>query len=419
MAQIGTLTTGTIVKIPVNGVSTDFVIVHQGNPNTSLYDSSCNGTWLVSREPYGNMIAKGTSDYKNSALHTYLNQTFLGLLGGDAQSAIKQVKIPYWNGTSYSGSLSSGANGLSCKVFALSARELGCTHSFVTSDGSRLDFFGSSATADASRICAIGGTPVEYSTRSAYYNTSYNYDTLHIDISSKGDALAVTVTAAVYVRPAFILPSTQEVETDGTVNFNAPPTVTASATSLGVQNEPFSWSYKVSDPEGDTISVNEYLDGRLVNTRRGATSGSTLTFGYTNDKSTFRSIANGAHTLTVIPSDSSGSGASLTASWTKAVYTANITLAEPLSVAGDIEVALLSVSGSIPEDANYKVEVTNNAKDNSPVWQDCTEEAKNGQNIVFANRTNANGAAFNFRVSVSRGASGVGGYIDAVRGAFQ
>ena len=40
-------------------------------------------------------------------------------------------------------------------------------------------------------------------------------------------------------------------------------------------------------------------------------------------------------------------------------------------------------------------------------------------NIVFTNSTAANGAAFNFRVSVSRGASGTSGYIEAVSGAFQ
>ena len=40
-------------------------------------------------------------------------------------------------------------------------------------------------------------------------------------------------------------------------------------------------------------------------------------------------------------------------------------------------------------------------------------------NIVFTNSTAANGAAFNFRVSVERGESGEGGYIEAVSGAFQ
>lgn len=82
-------------------------------------------------------------------------------------------------------------------------------------------------------------------------------------------------------------------------------------------------------------------------------------------------------------------------------------------------VAVLQVTGSIPDDAKFKAEVTNNALDSSPVWQDATTEVKKGVNIVFENKTATNGAAFNFRVSVERGESGEGGYIEAVSGAFQ
>lgn len=96
-----------------------------------------------------------------------------------------------------------------------------------------------------------------------------------------------------------------------------------------------------------------------------------------------------------------------------------MTLTTPLAVDGDITVAVLQVTGSIPDDATFKVEVTNNANDPSPVWQDATEEVQKGVNIVFSNKTAANGAAFNFRISVARGASGTGGYIEAISGAFQ
>lgn len=96
-----------------------------------------------------------------------------------------------------------------------------------------------------------------------------------------------------------------------------------------------------------------------------------------------------------------------------------MTLTTPLAVDGDITVAVLQVTGSIPDDATFKVEVTNNANDPSPVWQDATVEVKKGVNIVFTNSEATNGAAFNFRVSVSRGASGTGGYIEAISGAFQ
>ena len=87
-------------------------------------------------------------------------------------------------------------------------------------------------------------------------------------------------------------------------------------------------------------------------------------------------------------------------------------------MSGDITAAVMSVVGQIPAGAVYKVEATNNAKDTSPVWQDVTAEAKSGANIVFTNKKAANGAAFNFRITVERGTS-AGGYISGVSGAFQ
>ena len=127
---------------------------------------------------------------------------------------------------------------------------------------------------------------------------------------------------------------------------------------------------------------------------------------------------NGSHTLQVTVSDGKLT-TSHSATFTKAVTKATITLAKPMTVDSAITVAALSVTGSIPADAAYKVEATNNALDTSPVWQDVTAEVKAGINFIFANTTTAKGAAFNFRVSVSRGSSGKGGYIEAISGAFQ
>ena len=42
---IGTIPVGSVVKIGVNGKSYDFLVVNQGIPsNSSLYDSTCDGT---------------------------------------------------------------------------------------------------------------------------------------------------------------------------------------------------------------------------------------------------------------------------------------------------------------------------------------------------------------------------------------
>ena len=119
------------------------------------------------------------------------------------------------------------------------------------------------------------------------------------------------------------------------------------------------------------------------------------------------------------------------ASFTKAVTSASLTMARPIAASAPITAASLTVGGSIPDDAALTVRLTNNAADEQPVWQDATEAVRQGENVLFANQTAANGPAlfanqtaangpaFNFRVEVSRGPSGTGGYIDSVSGAFQ
>ena len=203
-----------------------------------------------------------------------------------------------------------------------------------------------------------------------------------------------------------------------TVRYNVAPAINASSTNLGEKNVPFDFTYTVTDADGDTLTVTEKLDGKTTNTRTGLASGTALTFEQASTADGFLRILNGSHTIKITANDGKES-TSLNATFTKSVTSASVTLTTPLAVDGDITVAILQVSGSIPNDAAFKTEATNNALDDSPVWQDVTAEVRKGTNIVFENQTASAGAAFNFRISVERGASGEGGYIDSVSGAFQ
>ena len=401
--KLGTKAVGSIVKIKVNGASKDFIVVQQGNPNTSTYDSSCNGTWLLMKDIYTTSTFGNNNSYKDSSIHTYLNGTFYNLIDSSIRAAIKQVKIPYQNGTGSGGSLATGSNGLSTKVFLLSGYEVGWTTSdngYFPKDGVRLAYFGNSSSGNSKRIAYNGSSAAFWWLRSPYA------DSLDWYYYSGG------------VRPAFILPSTLVVSDDGTVSVNTAPTVSTDGAALGRKNAAFAWKYTVRDADGDTLTVTEKLDGKTTKTCTGVASGTALTFEQTASAAGFQKILNGNHTITVEVSDGKET-VSTSATFTKAVHAASVTLAEPLAVEGDITVAVLQVTGSIPDDAKFKAEVTNNALDSSPVWQDATTEVQKGVNIVFTNSTAANGAAFNFRVSVERGESGEGGYIEAVSGAFQ
>ena len=403
--KLSTKAVGSIVKIKVNGAAKDFIIVHQGLPS-SAYDASCNGVWVVMKDIYTTSTFGNNNSYKDSSIHSYLNSTFYNLIDSQIRAVIKQVKIPYTNS-----GVQSGANGLSTKVFLLSGTEVGFSGaSYMNTEGAKLSYFDSAS----KRVAYNGSSAAVWWLRSPL--TSYSSYVCYVRSDGSYDHWYCSYTYG--VRPAFVLPSELVVSDDGTVSTNTAPAINTSSTNLGEKNAPFNFGYTVTDADGDTLTVTEKLDGKTTATRTGVASGTALTFEQTASAAGFQKILNGSHTLAVDVSDGKET-VRTSATFTKAVHAASVTLAEPLAVEGDITVAVLQVTGSIPDDAKFKAEVTNNAKDAAPVWQDVTTEVQKGVNIVFENKTATAGAAFNFRISVSRGASGTGGYIEAVSGAFQ
>lgn len=418
---LSTKAVGSTVKLTVNGKAREFIVVHQGKPS-SVYDESCNGTWLLMKDIYENRVwqSGNINKYESSDIHSYLNNTFLKLFDSNIQGAIKQVKLPYRKNGGSGGTTQQGANGLPCKIFLLSAPEVHYEHTYIDSgEGAALSYFASCVTngADSKRVAYLSGSAAHWWLRSPY---TYDANLVWLVLTDGGydDYYA---SNSFGIRPALVLPSTLLVSDDGTVSTNTPPTITstsgASGVNLGSKTAAFSFKYTPNDADGDKLTVTEKLDGVVKKTRTNVTSGTQLTFECASTAAEFQKILNGTHTITIEVSDGKAS-ATFTATFTKAVHKATITLKTPLAVSGDITAAVMSVVGQIPAGAVYKVEATNNAKDTSPVWQDVTAEAKSGANIVFKNKTAVNGAAFNFRITVERGTS-AGGYISGVSGAFQ
>ena len=127
-------------------------------------------------------------------------------------------------------------------------------------------------------------------------------------------------------------------------------------------------------------------------------------------------IPNGVHVITVEVTDGV-SASSVDLKFTKENKDAIITLAVPMTASEKITVCVISIGGKIPEDADISVEVTNNANDSSPVWEDATAHALSGTNHAFSNNKQTNGWAFNFRVTVHGGDTR--GYITSIQGGFQ
>ena len=606
---------GSTIKLKVNGSAKDFIVVHQGKPS-SVYDDSCNGTWLLMKDIYENRQwhSSNTNDYANSTIHSYLNSTFLNLFESNIKNAIKQVKLPYRKGSGTSTTVTSGSNGLSAKIFLLSATETSFSFSYMPSgEGAELAYFKGCAdnSSDSKRVAYLNGSATGWWLRSPRCGNFY----YALYVNSNGDWFSNFCSDSYGIRPALILPSTLLVSDDGTVSTNtapstpgsisvpssimggtnisiswakssdaesnlagykverstnggsswsqiyqgtatsttnnvafgttsvmyrvkaydteglesgwrtssqvtvvnnnapsAPPSIavpndvkggstlviswtaasdsdgnlsgyilerstdggssytqvykgnaltytdtitkgwstvmyrvkaydsynaqsgyttstkrtvdnntaptitTSSAANLGTKSSGFTISYSVDDKDaGDTLTVTEKLDGTTKRTYT-ATRKTTNSFAVTGEY--FQKITNGSHAMTVTVTDGKAT-VTKTFTFTKAVTAASITLAKPMEADAQITLCAITVGGLIPADAVFKVEVTNNGKDSSPVWEDATTEARNGRNHLFTNQTAANGFAFNFRVTAERGASGESGYIASIQGGFQ
>ena len=606
---------GSTIKLKVNGSAKDFIVVHQGKPS-SVYDDSCNGTWLLMKDIYENRQwhSSNTNDYANSTIHSYLNSTFLNLFESNIKNAIKQAKLPYRKGSGTSTTVTSGSNGLSAKIFLLSATETSFSFSSMPSgEGAELAYFKGCAdnSSDSKRVAYLNGSATNWWLRSPFCD----YFGRALYVNSNGDWNSSRCSSSYGIRPALILPSTLLVSDDGTVSTNtapstpgsisvpssimggtnisiswakssdaesnlagykverstnggsswsqiyqgtatsttnnvafgttsvmyrvkaydteglesgwrtssqvtvvnnnapsAPPSIavpndvkggstlviswtaasdsdgnlsgyilerstdggssytqvykgnaltytdtitkgwstvmyrvkaydsynaqsgyttstkrtvdnntaptitTSSAANLGTKSSGFTISYSVDDKDaGDTLTVTEKLDGTTKRTYT-ATRKTTNSFAVTGEY--FQKITNGSHTMTVTVTDGKAT-VTKTFTFTKAVTAASITLAKPMEADAQITLCAITVGGLIPADAVFKVEVTNNGKDSSPVWEDATTEARNGRNHLFTNQTAANGFAFNFRVTAERGSSGESGYIASIQGGFQ
>ena len=401
---LGNKSVGSIVKLKENGVLVDFYVAKHD------YENGLNGsgrTLVVRKDCYDTRQwhTSNVNAYATSAIDTWLNSTYKNLLDADIRGVIGTTKIKYTPGN---GNTTVGT--LERAIFLLSVTELGRSASYANTEGTALSI------ASSLQIAYLNGSAVVQWTRSPSTGDT-NYACYLVTSGNVNGNYCYDTHGS---RPAFTLLSTLSVSDDGSVSVNTAPTISgsyATGTNLGTKTAGFNLTYTVADADGDTVTVKEYLDNVLQRTYT-ATLGATNTFQCVT-AANFQTVLNGAHTLKVVANDGKADSAAYTITFTKKVTKATITLASALPADDIIQVMVMTLTSSIPADANLKVLVTNNANDSSPVWEDATADIKNGVNHVFTNKTAANGFAFNFKLSVERGASDTGGYISNIGGAFE
>ena len=215
--RMSDLEIGQTIKLNVNGTPWDWLVVHQGLPS-SIYDASCDGTWLLLKDIYENRQwhSSDVNDYANSTIHSYLNSTFLAMFDSNIQNAIKQVKLPYRAGSGYGKTVTSGANGLSAKIFLLSSTEVNLVHGYEpTNEGACLSYFSGTAQngTDAKRVSYLNGSAAYWWLRSPLCSSDSG-STMALRVSSDGGRSNSFCSYSNSIRPAIILPSDMLVTDD-------------------------------------------------------------------------------------------------------------------------------------------------------------------------------------------------------------
>lgn len=215
---VDALSIGDSVYANVNGTRTEFLIVHNGNPDSSLYDSSCDGVWCLMKDCYTERQWDSSDNaYIESSINSWLQNTFYGYFDSSVKSLIKDAKIPYGNGRG-SSTVNTWPSGNNCRVFLLTACELGLVWSdssnFVK-DGAKLDYFesGEGGSAADKRIANYNSSPDAWWTRSPYSSNMIDVNFT----SPSGYADTAHASMSYGVRPAFILPHTAKIDSNNNI----------------------------------------------------------------------------------------------------------------------------------------------------------------------------------------------------------
>lgn len=372
-------------------------------------------------------------------VNTYLNhftsvvKTWLGRTKYYAYTWTESNRYIYSSSSSSYGSLPFTKTSFSTSIFTISAKEV-VTSSYLE-DGSLLSkeartrlekiftAYGSGIwTRSHSKVHSYrsgkdsDGDYKFYFANGQYLSAISNSD---LGVFSTGSACS----ASYGYLPCFTLPETLYIDKDGFATTNQPPEITSdvgeSGVALGEKNEPFALSYTVTDGDGDPMTITEKVNGVALAVRENVASGTELTVQFLSEKALFQQILNGENTLTLEVDDGKTS-TDWTATFTKNVTRAVLSLAQPLTADDTITVAAMTLEGSFPADMSLTVELTNNALDDSPVWENCIDiqrgESRAFVHHAFANKTAVRGFAFNYKITVTRGESGTGGNITMIGG---
>lgn len=207
-------------------------------------------------------------------------------------------------------------------------------------------------------------------------------------------------------------------ETKTVINNEDPIISTDVNSNLGIKTEPFKISYIVDDADEErNLTVREYLDDNL---HKEYTAPKSYGYDFQISKEEWREVINGEHKIKIVVEDSEGGTDEKVFTFSKNETSILLELKKPLEADDRVTKAIINVGYTVPDGAEMRIEICNNAFDDKPTWQDVTRAVLNHSKIFIANETKtADKWGVNIRVAVDRNNATGDCFISSIGGVFE
>lgn len=201
------------------------------------------------------------------------------------------------------------------------------------------------------------------------------------------------------------------------VVWNRPPSISGNDTNLGAIGTTPSINYTVTEPESDSFTITEFLNGQQIRSFSGVAGQQNTA---TIDQDRWLRLALGVqHELRIRATDSKGQFADRIYTFTRTETQIQFALKNPFFCDAKPTRVLVTLDGTFPDGSTVLVEVCNNAYDTVPAYEDATGPSLAGRGYIFTNETKtAADWGINIRITINKGTATEKVILNGFGGAF-
>ncbi|KMZ44225.1 MULTISPECIES: DNRLRE domain-containing protein [Bacillales] len=209
------------------------------------------------------------------------------------------------------------------------------------------------------------------------------------------------------------------------VVWNRPPVIDGENKDLGVFMQPPIVNYSATDPEGNTFTFTEYLNGKQIRSFAGV-AGQQYTVEISHD-AWIRLDLDVQHQIKIVATDSAGISSERIYTFTRTethiefmLEYGNPDIKADFTLDGMPLRVLVTLERYLPEGSSIEsVKVCNNYLDDVPTWEDCTGAVKGNRGYLFSNKVKtAPEWAINLWVTIDKGTAKERVLVNGYGGAF-